>query len=590
MAGIFSTIRRNKPKKNRFNLSHEVKSTAKFGELIPFFCTPVVPGDVFKLNMECLSRFAPFQFPVMNHVKMYTHFFFVPNRLIWTEWEKFITGGEDGTTDPSDLPYYPRLHVPLSFTFPTIVTNDITSDNPDYQYVKDGSLMDYLGFPSINGNDYSKYWNGMTDNGLHIDELPFRAYQLIYNEYYRDQNLDPEIDIHADYSGETGVNSTTLPILRDLMTIRKRAWKKDYFTSALPWAQRGEEVELPLMGSADLLYNTGALTQTNVRSIAWSAFHNTRSEDSVDFSSPAQGSPLFRSDGTVEDSTGSRITFGTKSSDGVHANLGRALINSSSISPLIKGVDLSKVSSSTINELRRAIKAQEFLELRARGGSRYIEQIESFFGVKSSDARLQRPEFLGGGKSDIIISDVLQTSETTNSSALGTPGGTGVGVQRTHSFKRGFEEHGLVIGIMSFVPDATYQQGVSRLFNKFDPLEYYWPQFAHLGEQEIKQSEIFYTGNSKEDDKVFGYTPRYAEYKYMPSTVHGDFRGSLQNWHMGRIFSAPPSLNSDFLHNIQDAADRPFAVQDAGFDKIWCNIRLNISALRPMPKYGTPLF
>ncbi len=550
---IFSSVRLRKPKRNRFNLSHSNKLTAKFGKLIPIMCVPTLPGDTFKCNSELLVRFAPMLAPIMHEVNVYTHFFFVPNRLIWDEWKDFITGGADGTAEP----VYPRYRID-STTDAGIVERQFTT----------GSLADYLGFPVLKKGQTIK-----EDNFIELDALPFRAYQLIYNEYYRDQTLDSEVVIDKDSSG---IRPTTSSV-EIVISMRDRAWKKDYFTSALPFPQRGDDVELPLQGSADLIYNIG----------------NTSLKTTVNRAvSPGGVPPIGVAGDLTSDGLGN-----IKANDESVNLVGSSTLRNDDLDFLIKGVDLSKVSSATINELRRAIKAQEFLETAARGGSRYIEQIYSYFGVRSSDARLQRPEFLGGGKSPVVISDVLQTSQTTTGeggSPQASPAGHAVSVQNSHSFKVFCEEHGYIIGIMSIMPKPAYQQGLNRLNTKFDRLDYYWPQFAHLGEQEIKNSEIFYDisipHNLMHTDQTFGYTPRYAEYKFINDSVHGDFRDSLNFWHMGRIFDSSPGLNSSFLHEVQSSANRVFAVQDSSFDKIWVNCHHNLVALRPMPKYGTPMF
>lgn len=507
MSNIFNSIRVKKPKLNRFNLSHNVKTTGKFGKLIPFMCVPTLPGDIFKNNTESLIRFAPMLAPIMHEVNVYTHFFFVPNRLVWTHWRDFITGGEDGYTTPS----YPRYQF----------NSAIDVNSSFHQFVEDGSLMDYLGFPTVRKNEKFEY------DG-EFDALPFRAYHLIWNEYYRDENLQDPVDIDEDVDGVVDVGSYGY-----LLKLQNRAWKKDYFTSALPFAQRGEDIVLPV-----------------VRGIA-----------------PIE---LTGRSGSVTNNTLSSAQLGT----------------------MLDGVNLNDVNKATIVELRRAIKAQEFLEACARGGSRYIEQIYSLFGVKSSDARLQRPEFIGGGKSPVMINDVLQTSQTTETSPQASPSGHALSVQNTHTFKYRCEEHGYIIGIMSIMPKPAYQQGISRLFSKFDRLDYYWPQFAHLGEQEIKNKELYVDLTQSKDnseEETFGYTPRYAEYKYMSDSVHGDFRGSLNFWHMGRIFDNQPLLNEDFITNVSNAANRVFAVTNADYDLIWINIHNNLKALRPMPKYGTPM-
>lgn len=590
---LFNSIRVKKPKRNRFDLSHDVKTTAQFGILTPILCQPVLPGDTFKLNTEILCRFAPFQAPVMHNCKIYTHFYFVPNRLLWKNWKEFITGGEDGKA----APLYPRFRIKGSL-------RNI--------YFGNGSLADYLGFPS-----YDKKQHG-ADYG-DVDALPFRAYSLIWNEYYRDQNLQEEIDIQFDRDGiiepqkavigsngsnkapgivipnpgyddivNEGEGDTSVRLVDPLLQLHKRAWKKDYFTSALPFAQRGDDVELPIFGGVgEVEYNDDASAVTNGAGIGY-AF------DDGTFNKPFQYSESdvrLSDSGLLKAETASNsknIWLGNTNDKSGNGGVIQTYLHSDELRKLISKVNVSQVNSATVEEIRRCVKAQEFLEAMARGGSRYIEQIYSIFGVRSSDARLQRPEFLGGGKSPVVISDVLQTSQSTEGNPLATPAGHGVSVQNTHSFKRYFEEHGYVIGIMSIMPMPAYQQGMPKVFTKFDRLDYYWPQFAHLGEQEITQGEIYHTGDPEQDEKLFGYTPRYAEYKYIPDSVHGDFRGNLSFWHMGRIFDSPPALNEDFITNVADAANRPFAVQDASFDKIWINIHHNLKAYRLMPVYGTP--
>ncbi|WGL31497.1 major capsid protein [Dipodfec virus UOA04_Rod_1151] len=556
MANLFNSIRVRPPKLNRFNLSHDVKLTCSFGTLVPILVQDCLPGDVFKNRCELLARFMPLKAPIMQEINIYTHFFFVPKRLVWDKWKEFITGGEDG----NDTYPYPLLNI---------------ADAADSQF-KSGSLADYLGFPVVN-EDQTVHPSWNLHDGSFIDALPFRAYQLIYNEYYRDQNIANEIDIKRDVSGTYSSHSH--------MQLRRRAWRKDYFTSALPWAQRGDEVTLPLQGTADIVYNSGRQVIGQADSL-----NGAKINDDTPASSGAISSD---SSGFLRDSKGNLIEL----IDRLSGTGGFVTADGSTMRNLIKGVDLSGASAATINELRRAIKAQEFLEVGARGGSRYIEQIYSYFGVRSSDARLQRPQFLGGGKSPVVISDVLQTSQSTESSPQATPAGHAVSVQNAHSFKFRCEEHGYIIGIMSIMPKASYQQGMPRMYSKFDRLDYYWPQFAHLGEQEILNKELYIDFSKPADSDVnkgvnntFGYTPRYAEYKYRNDTVHGNFRDNLSFWHMGRIFNSPPALNQDFLTSMSGSVDRQFAVLDSNVHPIWVQLHHNLKALRKMPKYGTPMF
>ncbi|KAA6326506.1 hypothetical protein EZS27_024395 [termite gut metagenome] len=509
MSTVFDSVRVNIPKRNVFDLSHEVKMSMRMAELVPFFCQEVVPGDTFRMNAEMFVRLAPLLSPVMHNINCYTHFFFVPNRLVWKNWETFITGGESGLATPI-LPFMGTANFGES------------------------SLGDYLGFP--------------VDVGIpRASALPFRAYQLIFNEYYRDQNLIPAVTV----SKEDGQDTVTS------RNVQKRCWEKDYFTSALPWPQKGGEVKIPMGGEAPLLYKNG------IQMVKQSA----------------TGDPAVVSGFKSNVSGTQGQLYGTYTPDiPVSIDVSRTL-----------SADLSTATSVTINELRRATQLQVWLEHNARGGSRYIEQIMSHFGVKSSDARLQRPEYLGGGKTPIRISEVLQTSETTDTSVTGQMSGHGVASGNSHSFRSFFEEHGIVIGIMSVLPRTAYQQGIPRFFSKLDKFDFFFPEFAHLGEQEVKVGEIYATGAGATDDATFGYQSRYAEYKYIPSRVAGEFRSSLDFWHMGRKFSSKPSLNQEFVQ--ANPTTRIFAIETGGEEpetQLYTQIYVNLQAIRPMPIFGTP--
>lgn len=563
---LFNSIRVKTPKRHAFDLSHDLKMSCDLYKLVPILCEEVVPGDTWKVNTEILMRFAPLVSPVMHRLNVYTHFFFVPKRILWDGWKDYITGGEyrPGKKDPNDVPSYPRLEV-----------NGMYATK---QYLQKGSLADYLGFPvgdafrpateiydcSLTGSE-SPFKSTVT-----LDALPFRAYNLIWNEYYRDQNLQDPIDIHQETSG-------VYDGLGELGSLLFRAWEKDYFTSALPWPQAGDDVLLPMHGSAisNTVIEKGTILADTVRS---------------GLTIPQRQSSNLKMSSTSEDPYGlqqGKLQVDALNSAGQPISADVSLSNSTDVN--LKGtVDLSNVSAATINEFRRAVRAQEFLEKSARGGSRYIEQLLSFFGVRSSDARLQRPEYLGGGKSPVVISDVAQTSQTTqDGSPQGNLSGQAASLQRSHSFKRYFEEHGYIIGIMSVLPRTCYQQGMPRKYMKTTREDEYWPTFANLGEQEIKNSEIYFDASDGENDGTFGYTPRYAEYKYLPSRVCGDFRDTLSYWHMGRIFKNRPNLNGNFITSSGDG--RIFADMNDDYQKLWVNIYHNITAVRPMPVYGTPM-
>lgn len=523
MNKLFQQIVGNKPRKNAFDLSHERKFSMDMGELVPMLCEDVIPGDTFQINTEVMIRFAPMLAPIMHRINVYTHFFFVPNRLIWDDWEEFITGGPDGDLAP---------------IMPTIAIYSGSG------WAANGSLADYLGYATI----------ALAPENIEVNALPFRAYQLIYNEYYRDQNLIDEIIIEKTSGLGVLDNSTQL-------SKRTRAWEKDYFTSALPWTQRGGEVSLPMGGNAPIVFN-GDYTKTQ----------------------------------RLTDASGNPSNVSVAHIDNVNVDNGHTLSDSNSNAAWLDpngtlDVDLENVTATTIEELRRATKLQQWLERNARGGARYIEQILVHFGVTSSDARLQRPEYLGGGKTPVTISEVLQQSgmstvggELINNTPQGEMTGHGISVGNSHRFKKFFEEHGQVIGIISVLPKTAYMQGTRKHLMKTDKFDYFFPEFAQLGEQPVSSKELF--NDYVSEETTFGYQSRFAEYKYIPSSVHGDFKENLNFWHMARDFVSEPVLNGDFVE--ADPTTRIFSVLEESNQKLWVSIYHNFKAIRPIPKFNNP--
>lgn len=503
---LFNSVQMIKPKKNVFDLTHDVKLSANMGELTPILTLECVPGDKFDLSCESMIRFAPMTAPVMHRMDVTMHYFFVPNRILWDNWEKFITQHNS------------------EYVAPYIQMNGGPWANEQYT-----RFMDYMGCPPFPvGGNLTKF-----------NALPFAAYQAIYNEYYRDENLVPEVN----YKLTDGINNANY---QELLDLRLRAWEHDYFTSSLPFAQKGPAVDIPL-GNVE---------------------YNADTENNSLWKAPGTDTPLGAGD-LVIDAYGQTVKDSTIDSYANYDPNGSL-----------------KVEPTTINDLRRAFRLQEWLEKNARGGTRYIENILAHFGVRSSDKRLQRPEYITGVKSPVIVSEILNTTGQTDGLPQGNMAGHGISVSSGKSGSYYCEEHGYIIGIMSVMPKTAYQQGIPRTYLKKDSLDYFWPTFANIGEQEVQKQELYaYTANA---DDTFGYVPRYAEYKYMPSRVAGDFRTTLDYWHLGRIFDNEPNLNQTFIECNPVNTSRIFAVEDPDAQKLYCHVLNKIKAVRPMPKYGTP--
>lgn len=558
---LFNSIPLLKPKRNAFNLSHSVKLTMEMGQLVPFYVQDVLPSDRLRVSATNLIKFAPLIAPILSEVDVYLHFFFVPTRLIWDSWEDFITGSHKGKKLPEDsMPQMPRWIFIRNFVNQAI-TNPLEGEPSPLQH---GSLADYLGFQTFKKGTSFDHVN----THYYVDQLPFRAYRKIYNDWYRDENLQDDRD--EDWfseSGDISVNNSNFQEVSYQMRLENRAWRKDYFTSALPFAQKGDDVLIPGGISVNpdsqlFLHGTGGLSLSS-----GSVPTNQYLDVTARFNDPKSGELYV-------DGGNGKISASYQS---------LSLLSGSQFNEFAN----SGASEGTIRELRRAIAAQRFLERRAVGGTRYIEQIRAFFGVKSSDARLQRSQFLGGCKNPVVISQVLQTSETTQSSPLGQPAGNAVSAGGKYIFDHTFEEYGYVIGLISVVPKADYIQGIPKMYLRRDVYDFYFPQFAKIGEQPIENQELYFDPTSVNNDKTFGYTPRYAEYRFRNNRVCGDFRDSLKFWTLARDFDRIQNLNSQFI--TCDPSTRIFAYENSDFHHLWCEIGLNVKSLRPLPKYGEQL-
>lgn len=539
------------------------------GKLYPIICKEMLPGDRFRVRTDSLVRTMPLSSPAFGRLRMYIHYFFVPNRLVWDNWEDFITGGESGED----------THVPPYVQWSDLVGGDFQARSKSdgtgiWTYTPEDGLVAAFGLPAqpyAGGNVVEAGVANGISTTTPVSALPFRGYRLIWNEYYRDQNVDDELPIATDKDGKyliDGIGDAAFKssIFGDLLS---RRWLKDYFTSALPTPQRGPDVQLPIVGEGGTIQADGPLKLL----IQNKGTGSTTTTSSV--FAPDLNVGLGNTTGIgISSSVNDRFPVEKDHTDLMYAS-GLTTAGGS-------------VVAATINDLRRAIALQRFYEISARAGSRYIETIMGHFHVRSSDARLQRPEYLGGGVTNIDIGEVLQTSATDEASPQGNMAGRGFGIGRSNQCTYRAEEHGYLFGIMSIIPEPYYYQGIDKEWTRQSRVDYYWPSFAHLGEQEIDKSELSVGTSDGETDtygKLFGYAPRYAEYKFSKNIITGLLRGSLANWTFARKIS-DPNLNAAFLEVSQ--VNNPFAVQDEETDKFIIWFSNDIRALRPMPFFGTP--
>lgn len=573
---LFNSLPADKVKRNNFSLSHTFRCSVKLGRIYPVLCLPIMPNDTVSLKSDVVIRLAPQLAPVMAHFNVYCHYFFVPWRIIWDDYGKFFTQlyNEDGSEPAS----WPRFRFKAG-------NHDPLNGVAGRSLLGVGSLCDFLGYPLPWSDEWKsvKLTNsadpidlrGAIASDYELSALPLRAYQMIFNEYYRDQNVSNEVEFSKgsgiiDVFGDDGVMTEEFA---NLAQIRLRAWAKDYFTSALPEPQRGPDVPL---------FDNAGLSPEDLKI----QFKNGNYSFAK---SPGGGSNASNGNVTVFDGA---LFVDKDSSKGVQID------NSNSLEIVAKdGSGNSDAPIPTINELRRRVSLQRFLEISNRAGNRLKEFIFGHFGSVIPDDRLQRPEYLGGGIQKVTFTDVIQNSASVSDdntgfdrTALGQQAGYGICVGNTGKIRKHFYEHGYVMCLMSIRPKAEYFQGIDRHLQKFDLFDHAFREFANLGEQEIYEKELFFCPGAFQNtrDDVFGYTPRYAEYKFMNNSVHGEFRTSLNYWHAARTFGNPPNLNQQFIQVSPEADNRLFAVSDQLADHYYCSIFHDLLVKRALPKYGVP--
>lgn len=514
---LFSKVPATDIPRSVFDRSHNVKTTFDSGYLVPFYVDEVLPGDSFKADCSVFARLATPIVPIMDNMYLETFFFFVPTRLLWDHWQA-MNGEQENPDDSTD------------YLVPTVSgTNVLTT-----------TLWDYFGLPTN------------VAKPLTVSALPFRAYNLIYNEWFRDENLIDSVPFSKGDGPDQLSNYTLL----------RRGKRHDYFTSALPWPQKGPGVEISLGGNATINSNgnypifeldglTTQLPQGVLYGLSNPSVHDVEWSISTMKPSNSQGG----------------LKFGSET--GLNA-------------------DLSTATPISINDLRQAFQLQRLYERDARGGTRYTEILRAHFGVISPDARLQRPEYLGGSSSRININPVVQNSQSTDVTPQGNLAAFGVAGDVFHGFTKSFVEHGYIIGLMNVRADLTYQQGLNRMWSRRGRFDFYWPALAHLGEQAVLNKEIYAQGTDQ-DDEVFGYQERYAEYRYFPNQITGKFRSSdpqsLDVWHLAQDFASLPVLNEEFISD-NPPVERVVAVQNE--PQFLVDTWMSLKCARPMPVYAVP--
>lgn len=537
--------------RSTFRRDHSVKLSFNVGDVIPFYVDEVLPGDTFQLKTSMVARLQTLLTPMMDNLYLDTYFYFVPNRIVWQHWRELM--GEN-----TQSPWIPSVE----YSVP-----QVTAPSGGWSI---GSIADYMGIPTGVAN-------------LSVNALPFRAYALIMNEWFRDENLSDPLNIPVDdatLAGSNGTNYIT-DVVKGGMPF-KAAKFHDYFTSALPAPQKGPDVTIPVAQGGNLPVVTLADRVDHSQFKAPMSAWISGSQPNKDYSSVFQ-TWNFGSNfpGTDVESVSTGVGFDSSTSRDGSMYLDN-----------LWAIQSGSVTAATINQLRMAFQIQKLYEKDARGGTRYIEILKSHFGVTSPDARLQRPEYLGGNRIPVNINQVVQSSATQSSGTpLGDTAAFSVTTDVHGDFIKSFVEHGFVIGIMVARYDHTYQQGLERFWSRRDRLDYYFPVFANIGEQPILNKEIYAQG-TVQDNEVFGYQEAWADYRYKPSRVAGEMRSkaptSLDVWHLADEYTQLPKLSDAWIREDKTNVDRVLAVTSAVSNQMFADLYIQCKATRPMPMYSIP--